>query len=663
MSDRPSRFPADAGSQSWKGYVRLAWAPALAGALLVAPPAFAQTQPEPQDAVDVPLDVDPVATRDPHTIVVTAIRAEQHGEEVGQAVTVFTRDDITHRQTVAIGDLLATAPGVTLSRNGSLGGFTGVRIRGAEAEQTLVVIDGIRVNDPSSPGGGYDFANLLAGQVDRVEVLRGPDSVPWGSQAIGGVVNIVTADPARLAGGSVAGHASVEGGYAGQLYGAAGVEGRAGALSGALDANYLRSDGISSAASGTERDGYRQIGAAGRVGIEIGNHAGIDLRGWYADSHLRYDGFAATPPFGPADGPQSGTTQELYGYAGIHADLADERFRNRLGFTIADINRDNVDPFFSSSARGRSERYEYGGDFRVTDQLRLVGGAERENSRFDDGTAVARTGSTGVYAQAIVTPIDPLTLTGGIRYDDHDAFAGHTTAGADAAVRLGQTVLRASYGEGFKAPTLYQLYSFYGRRQLRPERARSFDLGIQHYLLGSDIVVAMTYFHRDTRDQIDFRACVNAECAAQPYGLYDNIARARGQGVEAELRLRPVYALTVTANASYIDATNRSPGANFGRDLARRPHATASIDADYRFPAGLRVGGTLRLVGHSFDDAANGTRLDGYALASVRAELPLGERLSLYGRIENAGDARYQTAAGYGTFGRAAYGGVRVRFD
>ena len=593
-------------------------------------------------------------------VVVTATRAEQDRREVGQAVTVVTRADLDRRQTVSVADLLATTPGVTISRNGSVGGFTGVRLRGAEAEQTLVVIDGVRVNDPSSPGGGFDFANLLAANVERIEVLRGPDSVPWGSQAIGGVVNVITAAPTT----EFRARAQGEYGYHNQAYGTAGLSGGAGPVTAGLTAGYLRTDGISSAASGTERDGYRQIGGTARVGVEVADGVGLDLRGYYADSRLSFDGFANAAPFGPADGPQFGKTQELYGYAGAHANLGGGRFANRVAFTVADINRDTFDPDFPSRARGRSERYEYQGDFRLADPIRIVAGAERENSRFNDGSTYARTHITSFYGQAIVKPVDALTLTGGVRHDDHRTFGGHTTFGADAALALRSgTTLRASYGEGFKAPTLYQLYSFYGTRALRPETARSFDAGVQQTLLDGRAVLGATYFHRRTRNQIDFRDCLATECAAQPYGLYDNIARTRAQGVEVELALRPSDALTLTANASYIDAQDRSPGATFGHDLGRRPKQTASVDADYRFPFGLRIGGTVLIVGDSFDTVANTARLDGYALAALRAELPIGERLAVYGRVENVADERYQTAAGYGTFGRAAFGGVRVRLN
>ena len=676
--------PAQAGVQlprisRWRSALHLAaartWAPAFAGVVLsCSTSAYAQSAPQPLPGPpacgDVPADicdlghsltpddpgysdVDPVAQRLP--IIVTATRAPQQPWQIGQAVTVIERADLDRRQSVAVSDILATTPGVTVARNGSVGGFTGVRLRGAEAEQTLVVIDGIRVNDPSSPGGGFDFANLLAASVDRIEVLRGPNSVPWGSQAIGGVVNVITADPSRLAEGVVLARAKGEYGYADQVYTTAGLEGRTGIVSGGLAGGYLRTDGISAAANGRERDGYRQYGASGRLAVAFTDTVGVDLRGYWADSRTRLDG---TPPptYALTDTAEYSTAQELYGYAGLHADIG--RLANRVAFTIADIDRDNFDPAVGATpvffGRGRSERYEYQGDWRPLDAIRLVAGAEREDSRFDDGDTGADTGITSVYGQLIAQPLDGVTLTGGLRYDDHDAFGEHTTAGADAAWRIGRTTLRASYGEGFKAPTLFQLYGFVGEPTLEPETARSFDLGVEQRLLGNAVTARATYFNRRTRNQIDFDLTTFT---------YANIARTRAEGVEAELALHPVERLTLTANYTYLRARNRSAGANFGRDLARRPRETASVDADYRFPFGLAVGGTLLIVGDSFDNAGNSVRLDGYALASVRAELPVGEKLSVYGRIENVGQERYRTVANYGTYPRAAYAGVRVKLD
>jgi vitamin B12 transporter len=607
----------------------------LLSTALIATPALAQVGPTPDD-----------------DIVVTATGVEQSADKVGQAITVITRDEIEQRQTVALADLLATTPGVTVTRSGGIGTLTSVRLRGAEGDQTLTIIDGVRVNDPSSTGGGFDFGNLLSGSIDRVEILRGPNSVPWGSQAIGGVVNIVTQRPTE----GLQARGSAEYGSFNSLYTTAAISGAKGGLSGALTGGYFRSDGISAAASGTEADGYRQYGATGRLGYEFAPGIGIDLRGYYADSRTDLDGFPP-PTYRFADTPEYSTAQDFYGYAGGYANVG--TLKNRVAFTIADINRDNYDPNYGAApsfiGRGRSERYSYQGDWQAASAIRLVAGAERENIRFNDGTTFADTGITSFYGEAIVTPVAPLTITGGIRNDDHDAFGNHTTVGANAALALAEgTVLRASDGEGFKAPTLYQLYSAYGTRTLQPETARNYDVGVEQSLLGGHARASATWFHRDTTNQIDFDLGTFT---------YANIARTRAQGVELALALKPIDALTFTANYSYIDAENRVAGANFGKDLARRPRQTVSANIDYRFPFGLSVGSTVTHVGDSFDNAANTVRLDGYVLASVRAEMPVGERLSVYGRVDNLFDERYQVVKGYGTYGRAAFGGVRVKLD
>ncbi|WP_255587005.1 TonB-dependent receptor plug domain-containing protein [Hephaestia mangrovi] len=603
-------------------------------------------------------------------IVVTATGVAQPADQAGQAVTIVTRADLEQRQTVSLVDYLATTPGVTVTRSGPVGSQTSLRIRGAEAEQTLVLIDGVRVNDPTSPGGAFDFGNLLAGGIDRVEVLRGADSVPWGSQAIGGVVNIVTQAPTD----GLQAHANAEYGYHDTLNANAGVSGKTGPVSAAFTGGVFRSDGISAAADGSERDGYKQYAGTGSIGVALAPGIGIDLRGYYAHSKLDLDGYAP-PAYTFGDDAEYSRIQEIYGYAGAHANFAQGRANNRIAFTISDINRDNYDPTVAAdplySYRGRTERYDYQGDFRPIDTVRIVAGADHEDSHYFDGSLRTSAGVTSEYGELIVTPVDPLTLTGGIRHDDHEAYGSHTTFGADAALALASgTTLRASYGEGFKAPTLYELYSDYGTRSLVPETAKSFEAGVEQSLLDGRARASVTYFHRDTRHQIDFQSCPADEiadpesiCYDRPYGTYANVDRARAQGVEFALALRPVDQLTINASYTYTEAKNRSAGANHGNDLARRPRNSISVSADYRFPFGLSVGGTILAVSDSYDDAGNVTRLDGYAVAGIRAEMPVTHNVSIYGRIDNLFDEKYQTVAGYGSYGRAAYGGVRLRFE
>lgn len=592
------------------------------------------------------------------TIVVVASGIEQPAEQTGRSITVLDRATIETRQTVSLSDLLATTPGVTSTRNGGPGGVTAVRIRGAEDAQTLVLIDGVRANDPSAPAGAFDFGNLLSSAVERVEILRGPNSVIWGSQALGGVVNIVTdlPDPG-IRPYSITARANAEYGYADQISANAAIAGGNDHLQASLTGGYFRTDGISQAATGTEADGYRQYNASGRLRFEFTSDIGVDLRGYFADSRLEIDGFPA-PTYAFADTDEYTIGQELYGYAGLFANFGP--LSNRVAFTIADINRDGYDPAPGAFTphylyRGRSERYEYRGDAKLVDQLRVTFGAERENLRFYDGSDTTRADITSVYGQAIVTPVEAVTLTAGIRNDDHSRFGGRTTWGASAAVKpLANTLLRASYGEGFKAPTLYQLFApFYGTDTLRPETAKSWEVGVEQSALDGAAKLAVTYFNRDTRNQIDFDLVSFT---------YANIARTRAEGLEVELALEPVDALTVTANYTYTDAENRSAGFE-GNQLARRPQDTASLSADYRLPFGLSLGGTVTIVGDSFNDAGNFTRLDGFALGSIRAEMPIGDRFAVYGRVENLTDEKYEVVSGYGTYGRAAYAGVRLKLN
>ena len=597
-------------------------------------------------------------------ILVTATRSDQPPEQIGQALSVLDSALLQTRQSTSIADLLATTPGVTTSRNGGPGGFSAVRIRGAEGEQTLTLIDGVRVNDPSSPGGGFDFGNLLVGNINRIEILRGPNSVPWGSQAIGGVVNIVTAAPTS----DLSGNARAEYGFKNATNLVGQVSDTFGVISGSLGGGYFKDDGISAFKGGTERDGYRQYAANGNVGIAIADNFDLDLRAYYADSRTKIDGFPP-PFFSFADTPEYSAAQELFGYAGANLRLFDDDLNNRIAFTIADINRDNFDapgqavPSFL--ARGRTERFEYQGDARLSDSFRAVFGAEHETSRFTDGFSPVSTDVTSGYAQVIANPFDTLTLTGGARVDDHKSYGSKATFSANAAWRPHDgTIIRAAYGEGFKAPTLFQLFSFFGNTTLNPETARSYEVGIEQQFLDDALTVSVTAFQRNTGNQIDFISCFGQTtgiCTNRPFGTYDNVKRTRAKGIEAWVKLRPSDTLTVEANYSYIDAKDRTSGLT----LLRRPKHSVNLSTDWKAWDKVKLGAALQLVSNSADvdfQTFGRTTLDGYALASVRAAVPIGDAFEVYGRIENLFDAKYQTVSGYGTYGRNAHVGVRAKF-
>lgn len=612
----------------------------------------------------------------PDTIVVTATRSEQPLSRIGQTISVIDQETITTRQTDTVADLLRTVPGVTIARNGGVGGTTSVFIRGAESDQTVALIDGIKLNDPSAPGGGFNFGDLMVGNIARIEVLRGSQSVLWGSQAIGGVINMITIPPSDTLKINVRG----EYGYrnTGQIVG--NVSGKSGPLSASVGAGYFRTDGISAfdeQLGGKEKDGYRNYGANANFNLALSEDISVDLRGWYSHGRNGFDGFPA-PTFAFADTPEYGTTRELVGYAGLNAALLDGHFHNRLGFAYTDTRRRNYDPTQGSApdfaANGRNERIEYQGNYDIGDGWQATFGAENERSHFSTSSGgpatTAHATITSVYGQIVATPIAGLTATGGVRYDHHNQFGGATTFGASGVwtPNAGKTELRASYSEGFKAPTLYQLLSEYGNTLLRPETAKGWDAGITQRLLDGAVEASATWFHRNSRNLINFVSCpfptpTTGICTNRPFGTYDNVAKARAQGVELTVALRPVEPLKVQASYSFTDSENRTPGsATFGKNLARRPRQSVNTSIDYRWPFGLSTGATLTHVGTSFDNAANTRKLEGYVLADLRASYPVTKNIELYGRIENLFDDHYETIFRYGTPGRAAYAGVRLSY-
>ncbi len=617
-------------------------------------------------------------------VVVVANRTPQPLAKVGQSVTVLTLPEIQADQELVISDIIVRTPGVGFSRNGGPGSATGLRIRGAESDQTQVLIDGVKLNDPSAPGGGYNFGDLLVSDVARIEILRGPQSTLYGSQAIGGVVNIVTVDPSR----PLQGDAQVEGGSFGTGYAKAGIGGREGKLTWRLAANAYTSTGISAFSErrgGKEPDGYRNQGVTGRLGYAFTPDVSLDLRGVYVQARNKFDGFS-TPTFSFGDDAEYGATRETIGYAGLNAAALDGRLKNRVAVQYTLTQRDSYDPADAPATkvfdgRGINARAEYQGTFAIAPGYAAVFGAEHERSSlttsspaFDFPPGLAPTKAhvsiNSGYGQLQGEVLPGLNLTGGLRYDDHETFGGHTTGQAAAAWSLfeGATTLRFSYGQGFKAPTLYQLYSIYGSIGLNPEEADGWDAGVEQRFWGGRATVQATYFARDTTNLITFVSCpfrgpLTGRCVTQSNGYYANVARSEADGVELSGAVRPIGTLEVTANYTYTHAQDRSPGAaTFGRELARRPQEMANVAASYTFPFALKTGVAVRYAGRSFENAANTTRLKSYTLVDLRASYPLPHGLEVYARVENLFDKPYETAFRYGTPGRAGYAGVRATF-
>jgi vitamin B12 transporter len=622
-------------------------------------------------------------------IVVVANRAPEPLSKVGSSVTVLNDDAIRQSQEVVVAELLAQTPGLTFARTGGVGEPTSVFIRGAEGDQTVVVIDGVQLNDPSTPGGGFDFANLLTSDISRIEILRGAQSTLYGSQAIGGVINIVSAEPAGPFGGGV----TAEGGSHDTGYVTAHLGGKSDSLLWRLSGNWYGTSGIPAfdeRYGGTRLNASQIGGGSGQLRYDLTSDLQIDVRGYYTQARTDFDGFDtpnAKPPFSFGDDNEYGKTSQMLGYAGLTLKSPERTLTNRVAFQYTNTETRQFDPnapanLGSPSTEtfygiGRNVREEYQGTWEITPRIQAVFGAQHERSTIDtDSPAFDYSGPMPLrnfatidsgYAQLQGEVIAGLTLTAGGRYDRHDVYGGHSTGQFAAAWALndGHTVLRASFGQGFKAPSLYQLYSNYGNKALQPELANSWDAGVEQHGWDGRLVLSATYFNLDSRDLIEFFDCTTPHplCATEPFGNYANIARASARGVELQAAVNPSDQLSLSANYTLTDAQDRSSGsATFGNELPRRPKSAANATAAYRWPWHLSTSVGARYASRSFDDAANKIALGGYVLVDLKISYAMGDRLELYARVDNATGKHYETAYLYGTYGRVGFAGVRATF-
>ena len=571
------------------------------------------------------------------SIVVVASGAVQPVEVVGQSVSVAGQEEIDAVQGADLTRLLERLPGLSFTRNGGLGAQTGIFVRGANADQLLVMIDGVRVADYASPGGGYDLGNLLAGNLAKVELLRGSNSVVWGSQAVGGVLALTT----REVNGA---EAMAEYGANDTIYATAtaGIAREGHALS--LTGGYADSDGISARSGGTERDGYRQWSLAGRGRVALGEGLTLSANGRYADSRLGID--LAGP-----DSPDVQDSREGSGRIALAHDGGGLKLSAAYARSFVRRAYDGV--WGPSSYRGRADRAELAGLADLAPAWTLTFGADSEWTRAKSTFDPRQKARIASGHALLGWQGEGASLAAGVRVDDHNRFGTHATFGANGSVDLAQGFrLRASFGEGFKAPTLYQLFGgFVGNPGLKPERSRSYDIGLEKGDRNGPLHLAATLFRRDSRNLIDLDNAF----------VYQNVAKARAEGLELELASQLNENVRARAAYTWLRARDRT----LGRDLARRPRHAVTTSIDWTTPlAGLALGADLRMASDAVEYAWGGAvlRLDGYAVASLRASLPVADRFELFGRIENLGGTNYETAAGFNTPGRSAYFGARARF-
>jgi vitamin B12 transporter len=574
-------------------------------------------------------------------VVVTATAVPEPEPGIGAATTVITRQRIEAAGFRTVAEVLREVPGLDLVRSGADGSVTFAELRGANSTQTLVLVDGERVNSPYFPG--YDLSGLTTENVERIEVVRGPFSALYGSDAIGGVIQIFTRRPAP----GLSGRATIEAGSAGQRggslfagYGSGPFGVTAAYRDGRIDGDRVNSDWRA-------RNGSARIEASAGELARFAFEAGVD------DSRVGVPG-----PVG-AETPHAryGTREERFALpvtlvpaAGHEATLLVADVESRPVF-------DDPDSDFSSRVRARSLQAR-AADAWTTGGNRLTGFVSWERGRVDDSSnfgvnlAGQHTTIWGGGFEDTLSVGSRVTLTAGARYDRHSQFGDAWSPRATVAWTSSDALwkLRASGGSAFRAPTVGELYyPFSGNPDLKPERSTSWEVGAERYVGGGRLEASL--FWNDYRDLIvyDFSRFANF-----------NVGRARARGVEVAWRQQVLRPLALDAGYTYLDAVDRTTG----DPLIRRPRHRAYVAAEVRPTSAVTLSPRAVFVGRRADrDALTGSPVENpsYVRVDLFARYELA-RFAPYARVENLTDRRFEEVAGYPAPRRRWSAGLEARF-
>jgi vitamin B12 transporter len=606
------------------------------------------------------------AEEGPDTIVVTATRIPTPELQVASSISVVTADEIADRQIQTLPDLLKDLPGLNVIQTGGAGGQTSVFIRGTNSNHTKVLVDGIDVSDPSSPSGTFDFGQFLTQDIQKVEILRGPQSGLYGSDAIGGVINVITksgSGPAQFTAGTEAGSFDT-------FNQTAGVSGSLERFHYTANVEHYHSGAtpvtpLDLLAPGEQRidDYYDNITGSTKLGFDVTEHFDVGLVARYTDSHLRLTGENEDNfPFDFPDSAQSANdTRQYYTRAIAHLISYDGGLEQTLGIAYSDIKSFETSPENpESDFFGARVNVDWQGTIRLATDERLVLGAEHQREEMTVPLSASTTIDSG-YAELQSSFDDALFNTLSVRYDDNDRFGSKVTYRVAPAYVIQETgtKLKASLGTGFKAPTLSQMFQnfpdfdFFANPNLRPETSLGYDLGFEQSILGDTVRFGATYFRNNIKNLITDNADFTTDI---------NVGRAVTQGAETFASYQPLRDLTFRLDYTYTQATDDI----LHEELLRRPKHKVDLNAAWHATDRLSLNATVLSVSSWIDGNRDFSipRLTapGYTTVDVAASYDLSGHLTLYGRITNLFDRHYENPVGFLQPSIGAFAGIRTRF-
>jgi vitamin B12 transporter len=596
-------------------------------------------------------------------VVITATGIPTPPSQIASSITLISAGDIAAMQAQSLPDVLKNVPGLNLVQSGGPGAVTSIFIRGTNSNHVKVLVDGIDVSDPSNPNATFDFGQFLTQDIERVEVLRGPQSGLYGSDAIGGVINIITksgAGPTQFA-------ASVEGGSFETFNQNAAVRGADDQISYSFNVEHLHSAAtpvtpLDLLAPGEARidDYYDNLTASTKLALNVSPDLDFGVVGRYTDTHLRFstEDYTANGDFPSAQQSQTVTTA-YYGRAFGHLVSFDGFLDQTAGVDYTRNRTTNVSPDIPDSYDiGNRVKLDWRGALKFSDAHTLLLGAEHAHDEISEPFSAGISIDSG-YAE-LQSKFDQQFFSAiNVRYDNNNRFGSKVTYRIAPTYVIADTgtKFKASVGTGFKAPTLTDLFQnfpqfdFFANPNLKPESSIGFDLGIEQTLLSDSVQGGVTYFHNRLHDLITTAASGTT---------YANVDEATTQGVESFLSYRPWTALTLRVDYTYTEATDDV----LQQELLRRPKNKASLNADWKASSAFSFNATLLYVGTWIDGNRDFSiprlRAPGYTTASIAGSYDLTPQFKLLARIQNLLDRHYEDPVGFLQPSFGVFAGVRA---
>jgi vitamin B12 transporter len=587
-------------------------------------------------------------------------------------MTIITRQEIEQSKMTYVTDILQTVPGLDFRSKGPRATDINIGIRGMQGYHTKLLVNGIPMQDTSGTQVSPVFNSLTLANIERIEVLRGTHSTLYGSSAIGGVINIITRKGQGE--GAPTGNVSAEVGSHGSQKYAATFGGIHGTVDYNFSADFTSESGISAKNDivlNTDDDAFQNENYSGRLGWQMAGNLRLELFGSFNNTFEEYDNGSAASAWGAAT-PDSGDTHHQRYQAGTSLSATDLFHIWNTSFTLS-INeihrglRDSTGWGIGDRFEGTTDTISWQNELQLNQQNKLSFGYDftAESVHTADGSTGSgldeRHRTDAFFLQHQLTLYPGLHLTGGLRYNDHSLFGEETTYSASAAYHFEQTgtTLKASYGTGYRAPSLYELYDpNNGNADLSPETSESWDLGFEQQACNGKVTFGMNYFENRTKNAIDW----TADFPGAWTGQFDSISGIKTHGIESFVTLRPMKTLALTLSHTYQHTNNMEAESS---PMFYRPRQKTSATLNYSFLDGkANLNLNALYAGHQNRSTyeSGSSHLDGYLLANAALSYDLTANLQVYGRIHNLLNENYEVVRDYNTLSRSCYAGMKYSF-